>query len=71
MNAKSPTTASTRRNFLVGASVATAGAVAAVVTGNSVNDQAAAPLSADSQPEKVRGYHVTPHIEQYYETTRM
>lgn len=65
------TTPSTRRNFLVGASVATAGAVAAVVTGSAAIDDAGAPQADGSPVKKVRGYHVTPHIEQYYETTRM
>ena len=62
---------STRRNFLLGASVATAGAVAAVVTGTSVTKEAETVLADGTAVKKVKGYHVTPHIEQYYETTRM
>lgn len=62
---------SARRNFLLGATVGAAGAVAAVVAGK----QGAAPLAgvaAASEPAaKVKGYRVTAHIQKYYETTKI
>ena len=59
-----------RRNFLLGATLGSAGAVAAVVTGGTAQvieaTVAAAPLA-----KKPKGYHETPHILQYYDTTRI
>lgn len=58
-----------RRKFLLGATLGSAGAVAAVVAGGNAAEvlTASAPATA-AQP---KGYHVTAHIEQYYETTRI
>jgi hypothetical protein len=72
---KTPTTAPiqspvARRNFLLGATLAGAGAVAAVVTGGTVEDIADA-VKAEGKSAKVKGYHLTPHIAQYYETTKL
>ena len=64
---KMPTT---RRNFLLGATLASAGAVAAVVTGSSVSESTEA-QAVESKPIKPKGYHLTPHIAQYYETTKL
>ena len=64
-NDKNP---SSRRNFLVGATLGTAGAVAAVVTGKSTEQVTAEVAGAVAKP---KGYHVTPHIQQYYETTKI
>ena len=59
---------STRRNFLLGATIASAGAVAAVVSGGKTSEIVAA---VADKPVKTRGYHLTPHIAQYYETTKL
>ena len=59
-----------RRKFLLGATLGSAGAVAAVVSGGNVKqvlDVAAVP----AEKKKVLGYHETDHIRQYYETTRI
>jgi hypothetical protein len=69
-NAKS-NTPNTRRNFLLGATLGTAGAVAAAVAGSNAVDAPAEAVAALTDKKKPRGYHVTPHIEQYYDTTRM
>jgi hypothetical protein len=69
-NAKS-NTPNTRRNFLLGATLGTAGAVAAAVVGSNTADAPAEAVAALTDKKKPRGYHVTPHIEQYYDTTRM
>ena len=63
-------TPTTRRNFLLGATIASAGAVAAAVAGGSAADLALMPSVGD-KPTKPKGYHVTPHITQYYETTKL
>jgi hypothetical protein len=63
-------TPATRRNFLLGASLAGAGAIAAVVArGNST--EIVETLTVENKPAKPKGYHVTPHIAQYYETTKL
>ena len=72
---KIPTSATTtsptaRRNFLLGATLASAGAVAAVVAGGSATEIVGT-LGVESKPAKPKGYHVTPHISQYYETTKL
>jgi hypothetical protein len=57
-----------RRNFLLGATVGTVGAVAAAVAGTV---KEAAPVSATATVDaKSKGYHMTAHIQQYYDTTR-
>ena len=61
---------STRRSCLLGATLASAGAVAAVVAGGSTTEVVGA-LGVESKPAKPKGYHVTPHISQYYETTKL
>jgi hypothetical protein len=60
---------SNRRKFLVGATLGSAGAVAAVVAGGNAAEivAAVAPVAV----AKPKGYHVTAHIQQYYETTRI
>ena len=63
-------TPAARRKFLLGATLAGAGAVAAVVAGGSAPDVAAT-LTVENKPAKAKGYHVTPHISQYYETTKL
>ncbi len=57
-----------RRNFLLGATVGTVGAVAAVVTAT-VKDTAPVATAA-AAPTKTKGYHMTAHIQHYYDTTR-
>ncbi len=59
-----------RRNFLLGATLGTAGAVAVAVTGGAVNNAEPEVKVAEAE-KKPRGYHTSAHIEQYYDTTRM
>ena len=59
-----------RRNFLLGATLGSAGAVAAVVAGGSAGVIEAV-ATADTKVKKPKGYHETPHILQYYDTTRI
>jgi hypothetical protein len=56
----------TRRNFLLAASVGSAGAVAAVVTARSKPKVAAAEAA-----QKGDGYRASPHIMKYYKTTEV
>ena len=70
LESKTPTpTPAGRRKFLLGATLASAGAVAAVVAGGSATELIETPV-AGAKPAKPKGYHVTPHISQYYETTK-
>ena len=57
-----------RRNFLVGATLGSVGAVAAVVSGGRVTETLT--VAAAEPAAKVKGYHETDHIRQYYETAR-
>ena len=57
-----------RRKFLLGATLGSAGAVAAVVTGGKL--QGVLEVTPVGSDKKVKGYHETDHIRQYYETTR-
>jgi hypothetical protein len=66
-----PENKTNRRNFLLGATLGTAGAVAAVVTATVVPVAEVVAVTAAAEPKKSKGYHVTAHIEQYYETARM
>jgi hypothetical protein len=59
-----------RRNFLLGATLTGAGAIAAAVAGGS-KTEIAETLTGATKPAKTKGYHVTPHIAQYYETTKL
>lgn len=59
-----------RRKFLLGATLGSAGAVAAVVTGGNLTE-AVEVAAATPEKKKVRGYHETDHIRQYYATTRI
>ena len=61
---------SARRGFLLGATLASAGAVAAVVASGNKTEIVGA-LGEERKPAKPKGYHVTPHISQYYETTKL
>ena len=63
-------TPAARRNFLLGATLAGAGVVAATVAGGR-GTEIVETLSVDRKPLKPKGYHVTPHISQYYETTKL
>lgn len=58
-----------RRSFLLGATLGGVGAAAAVIAGGGAKEVVNA--VADVSPTKTKGYHVTPHIEQYYDTTRI
>ncbi len=65
-------TKNTRRNFLLGATLGTAGAVAAAVAGGAKQAlDVAAPVALAETGKKPKGYHVTAHVSQYYDTTRM
>jgi len=59
-----------RRKFLLGATLASAGAVAAVVAGGNATDIVEA-ATTETKTAKSKGYHMTPHIAQYYETTKI
>ena len=59
-----------RRTFLLGATVASVGAVATVVAGGSASDIVEA-AGSETKTAKPKGYHMTPHIAQYYETTKI
>ncbi|MBL8524109.1 MAG: hypothetical protein JNN20_10495 [Betaproteobacteria bacterium] len=58
-----------RRKFLVGATLGSAGAVAAAVVGGTATD--VLDTTKVAAAKKVKGYHETDHIRQYYETTRI
>jgi hypothetical protein len=62
-------TGSNRRKFLVGATLGSAGAVAAAVVGGMATDVIT--TAAVEPAKKPKGYHETDHIRQYYETTRI
>jgi nitrous oxide reductase len=69
---KVPPTPLERRQFLLGATLGTAGAIAgaaALVTSASAPESAA----ADQTPldSAATGYRETPHIKRYYDTTRL
>lgn len=66
-----PENKTNRRNFLLGATLGTAGVVAAAVTATVAPVAEVVEASAKVEPKKSKGYHVTAHIEQYYETARM
>jgi hypothetical protein len=58
-----------RRNFLIGASVGSVGAAAALISGSAVVKP-----EADATPEtetKGKGYRESEHIRRYYGTTRI
>jgi hypothetical protein len=60
-----------RRNFLLGATLGTAGAVAgaaALVAGVPSKELTVATAPADDAES---GYRMTPHIKHYYETTKL
>ncbi|MBL8511987.1 MAG: twin-arginine translocation signal domain-containing protein [Betaproteobacteria bacterium] len=60
---------SNRRQFLLGATLGTAGAVVAVVSGKSpAGDRAVAVAGGDAES---RGYRMTAHIQRYYDTTKI
>ena len=57
----------TRRNFLLAASLGSAGAVAAVATGRAKPKVA----SAENGAAKTDGYQASPHVLKYYKTTEV
>jgi len=63
-------TTGTRRQFLLGATLGSAGAVAAIVTGGGAKEVLQVAALAPEK-KKVMGYHETDHIRRYYETTRL
>ncbi len=64
------TTTGNRRKFLLGATLGSAGAVAAVVAGGNVSEVLET-ATVEPEKKKIKGYHETDHIRQYYETTRI
>ncbi len=60
-----------RRTFLLGATLGSAGAVAAVLTGSGTGEALNVAAAVPKAKAKVKGYHETDHIRQYYETTRI
>jgi Ubiquitinol-cytochrome C reductase Fe-S subunit TAT signal len=71
MTNTNPENKTNRRNFLLGATLGTAGVVAAAVTATVAPVAEVVAVTAAVEPKKSKGYHVTAHIEQYYETARM
>ena len=63
-------TTPSRRHFLLGATFGTAAATAAIVTGQSPADLVAQATPAAPNDEPT-GYRMTPHIAQYYDTTKL
>lgn len=70
MRSKAKPTRTSRREFLKGAAVMGGAATLAVVARGGA---AAAPQGSRvaAPPDKPKGYHVTPHIQQYYDKARM
>lgn len=65
---KKSKTVSSRREFLKGAAVMGGAATLAVVAKGAA---ASAPEETPvTTPERPKGYHVTPHIRQYYDKAR-
>lgn len=58
-----------RRKFLVGATLGSAGAVAAAVAGSGTRE--VLEVTVAPAEKKPTGYHETDHIRRYYETTRI
>lgn len=68
MSKKSKAVRSSRREFLKGAAVMSGAATLAVVAkGAAAKAPEEAPVTT---PERPKGYHVTPHIQQYYDKAR-
>jgi nitrous oxide reductase len=60
-----------RREFLKGALVGGGAAVVAVASGGALAAPVDAKQTASAQPEaQPQGYHVTPHILEYYKTAQ-
>lgn len=59
-----------RRNFLITAGLGGAGAAAALAV-KSVKTGAPAPVLAQAEAPKAKGYHVTAHVTRYYKTTEI
>jgi hypothetical protein len=59
---------SNRRNFLLAASLGTAGVAAGLTAAKKPVVKADGAAAADSQPS---GYHVSAHINKYYKTTEV
>lgn len=57
-----------RRRFLKGIAMASGATAMAVATGASVAAPEALPVS---KPSKLKGYHETPHIRNYYQKARI
>ena len=64
-----------RRNFLLGTTLSAASAAVAAVAVAAGGAKAAVEVAqddaADSGRKKIRGYHLSEHIAQYYDTTRI
>ncbi len=60
-----------RRNFLLGATLGTAAAAAAIVTGKSTEQVSAEVAALAPVEEAPAGYRLTAHIAQYYDTTKL
>ena len=64
-----------RRNFLLGTTLSAASAAVAAVAVAAGGAKAAIEVAqddaVDSGRKKVRGYHLSEHIAQYYDTTRI
>lgn len=61
-----------RRNFLLGATLGTAAAAAAAIVTGKTTEQVSAEVAALTPADTGQsGYRLTPHIAQYYDTTKL
>jgi len=64
-----------RRNFLLGTTLSAASAAVAAVAvaagGSKASVEVVQDDAADGGRKKIRGYHLSEHIAQYYDTTRI
>ena len=60
----------TRRGFLKGVAVAGGAAAASAVVTETANAGISTGPAASKEKEQPKGYHVTPHILDYYEKAR-
>ena len=70
MSVKKKSTVISRRGFLKGVAVAGGAAAASVVVTETANAGASTGRAASKEKEQPKGYHVTPHILDYYEKAR-
>jgi hypothetical protein len=60
-----------RRQFLIGATLGTAATAAVVITGKTQQQVTEDVANAALTSKETSGYRLTPHIAQYYDTTKI